>query len=150
MRLPDRGDHQDPLPPAALVRTPARAMPAPATYQPGPHDAGVRRYYGLGQFALLSDATYKQLCTWRNSIRTWVPSPDIEIGEHSGWSLACIRAWTPDGQPFGRPKTVKFASLAEIRRRYSDMPASTLWACIGDGTIPRPVVWIDDRPGWLL
>lgn len=123
-------------------------MPAPATYQPGPHDAGVRRYYGLGQFAVLSGVPYKQLRTWRHSLRTWVPGPDIEVGDHPGWSLACIQAWKVDGDPFIRPRSVRFADQAAMRARYHGMPPSTLWACIGDGTIPAPVVWVDDWPGW--
>lgn len=129
---------------------PASAMPSAISYQPGPHDAGVRRYYGLGQFAVLSGVPYRQLCGWRHSLRIWVPSPDIEIGDRPGWSLACIQAWEPDGNPFLRPRAVRFADQTTIRDRYHRMPTSTLWACIGDGTIPRPVVWIDDQAGWLL
>ncbi|WP_062984622.1 hypothetical protein [Nocardia anaemiae] len=121
-----------------------------ALYLPDRRDAGVRRYYGLGQFALLSDATYQQLCRWRHSAQTWVPAPDIEVGGHPGWSLPCIQVWARGGPPFRRPATVKFADLAAMRRRYYGMPANTLWKCIGDGSIPGPVVWVDDRPGWLL
>ncbi|WP_433679548.1 hypothetical protein [Nocardia sp. CA-119907] len=131
------------------MRPPIAEMPGPHTYQPGPHDAGVRRYFGLGQFALLSNATYQQLRKWRHSAVTWVPSPDVVVGDHPGWSLACIRSWSQGGPPFARPRTVMFADQAAMRARYHGMPTNTLWACIGDGTIPRPVVWIDDRPGWL-
>lgn len=129
---------------------PAKDLPKPFEYQPGPYDAGVRRYYGLGQFALLSDATYQQLWRWRHSATTWVPSPDIEIGGTPGWSLPCIQLWARGGPPFLRPHIVQFDDTAAMSRRYRGMPVNVLWACIGDGTIPPPVVWIDDRPGWLL
>lgn len=120
---------------------------AVALGQPDKRDAGIRRYYGLGAFAMLSGHPYGQLVHWRHGERVWVPSPDIEIGRWPGWSLACIRAWSPDGEPFGRPGTVKFRDAAEVARRWH-MPRESLWACIGDGTLPGPVVWIDDRPGW--
>lgn len=124
-------------------------MTRAAVAVPGPdhRDAGVRRYYGLAQFALLSGVPYDQLRAWRHSERVWVPSPDIEVGRWPGWSLACIRAWSPDGKPFLRPPRVSFADTAETRRRWS-MTRESLWLCIYDGTLPRPVVWVDDRPGW--
>ncbi|WP_280451527.1 hypothetical protein [Nocardia cyriacigeorgica] len=120
---------------------------AAALPMPDPRDAGVRRYYSLGTFAMLSGTPYAQLLAWRHGERVWVPSPDIEIGRWPGFSLACIRAWSPDGAPFPRPRTVSFVDAAETMRRYG-MRRETLWACIGDGTLPGPVVWIDDRPGW--
>ncbi|MET8877582.1 hypothetical protein [Nocardia sp. NPDC004604] len=127
----------------------ASAMPSAASYQPGRYDAGIRRYFGLGQFALLSGVPYRQLCYWRHSTHVWIPGPDIQVGDHPGWSLACIHAWEPEGQPFLRPPTTAFADMAAVRARYHGMPTNTLWACVGDGTIPRPVVWVDDWPGWL-
>lgn len=118
-----------------------------ALVQPDPRDAGVRRYYGLGTLAMLSGHPYQQVREWRWSERVWVPSPDIEIGRWSGWSLACIRMWSPDGEPFLRPPLVSFADTAEVMRR-NVVTRDALWKCIYDGTIARPVVWVDDRPGW--
>jgi hypothetical protein len=132
------------------VRLPTSRMPGASAYRPDSRDAGIRRYIGLVQFALIARVPASKLSAWRHSTRVWVPSPDIQVGDHPGWSLACIHAWTPEGEPFLRPPTVRFADAAAIRARYHDMPTSTLWACIGDGTIPRPVVWVDNRPGWLL
>lgn len=120
---------------------------AVALPQPDPRDAGVRRYFGLGTFALLSGHPYDQLRGWRHSEYMWVPSPDIEVGRWSGWSLACIRAWSPDAPPFRRPPLVSFADTAETTRRHR-VTRETLWGCIYDGSIAPPVVWIDDRPGW--
>ena len=128
---------------------PAKRMPRAAAYWPDSRDAGIRRYFGLTQFALMVGVPVWKLSAWRHSLRVWVPAPDIEVGDHGGWSLACIRAWTPGGGSFLRPPTVRFADLTTIRDRYHGMPTSTLWACIGDGTIPRPVVWVDNRSGWL-
>ncbi|WP_433626096.1 hypothetical protein [Nocardia sp. CA-120079] len=132
------------------MRLPASQMPRAAAYRPDSRDAGLRRYFGLTQFALMTGVAASKLSAWRHSTYVWVPAPDIEIGDHSGWSLACISAWSPEGESFLRPPTVRFADTAMIRDRYHGMPTSTLWACIGDGTIPRPVVWVDNRPGWLL
>lgn len=39
------------------------------------------------------------------------------------------------------------ADTAETMRRHH-VRRETLWGCIYDGTVPAPVVWIDDRPGW--
>jgi hypothetical protein len=122
-----------------------RAAVAPRP--PDPRDAGIRRYYSLGSFALLHGTPYDQLRGWRHSQHVWVPSPDIEIGRWSGWSLACIQAWQPDWPPFTRPRLVSFADSAEMMRRQH-ASRETLWNCIYDGTVPGPVVWIDDRPGW--
>ncbi|MGY4101577.1 hypothetical protein ACW2Q0_18780 [Nocardia sp. R16R-3T] len=129
---------------------PASRMPTAAAYRPDSRDAGIRRYFGLSQFALIAGISASKLSAWRHSTHTWVPSPDIQVGDHPGWSLACVHAWSPDGDPFPRPPVVRFADTAAIKARYHGMPTTTLWACIGDGTIPRPVVWIDNRPGWLL
>lgn len=129
---------------------PASRMPTAAAYRPDSRDAGIRRYFGLTQFGLMVGVPSAKLSAWRHGTHVWVPSPDIEIGDHGGWSLACIAAWTPEGDPFLRPPTVRFADTATIRDRYHEMPVSTLWACIGDGSIPPPVVWVDNRPGWLL
>lgn len=125
-------------------------MTAAAVAVPGPNerDAGVRRYYGLGAFALLHGTPYDQLRGWRHSQHVWVPSPDIVVGRWPGWSLACIHAWQPDWPPFTRPRAVDFADTSEMMRRHC-VARETLWACITDGTIPAPVVWVDDRPGWL-
>ncbi|MFC9892084.1 hypothetical protein ACFVMC_00180 [Nocardia sp. NPDC127579] len=117
--------------------------------EPDARDVGVRRYFGLGTFALLSGHPYRQLIGWRHSERIWVPSPDIEIGRWPGWSLACIRAYSPDGPPFLRPNMVSFADTTEAMHYYGTS-RKTLWACVSDHTIPGPVVWIDDRAGWLL
>ncbi|MEV5840294.1 hypothetical protein [Nocardia sp. NPDC052112] len=76
--------------------------------------------------------------------------PDIRVGDHLGWSLACIQAWNPDGKPFVRPHTALFADIVTVKQRLHSMPTNVLWACIGDGAYPRPVVWVDDWPGWLL
>jgi hypothetical protein len=46
----------------------------------------------------------------------------------------------PGGEAFLRSPTVRFADTAMIRDRYHGISASTLGACIGDGTIPPPVV----------
>ncbi|WP_433715386.1 hypothetical protein ACQP2U_16025 [Nocardia sp. CA-084685] len=132
------------------MRIPANRMPTAAAYRPDSRDAGIRRYFGLVQFALITDVPASRLSAWRHGTHTWVPSPDIQVGDHPGWSMACIDAWFPGGDPFLRPPVVQFADTAAIRARYHGMPTSTLWACIGDGTIPRPVVWVDNRPGWLL
>lgn len=132
------------------MRIPANRMPTAAAYRPDSRDAGIRRYFGLVQFALIVRVPASKLSAWRHSTHTWVPAPDIQVGDHPGWSMACVDAWTPDGDPFPRPPVVHFADTAAIRARYHHMPTSTLWACIGDGTIPRPVVWVDNRPGWLL
>ncbi|MFD3748308.1 hypothetical protein [Nocardia sp. NPDC058633] len=115
--------------------------------RPDSRDAGIRRYYSLGAFAMLSGTPYQQLLDWRWSERVWVPSADIEVGRWSGWSLACIRAWSPDGSPFLRPPLVSFADAAEVRRRHR-VARDRLWTRIYDGTIAGPVVWVDDRPGW--
>ncbi|MBF6164453.1 hypothetical protein IU486_06645 [Streptomyces gardneri] len=115
--------------------------------RPDRRDAGIRQYYSLGAFAMLAGHPYAQLVAWRHSTRVWVPSPDIEIGRWPGWSLACIRAWSPDGAPFGRPRTVAFTDTAETMRQWGTT-RQMLWTCIDDGSIPAPVVWIDDRPGW--
>ncbi|WP_028477903.1 hypothetical protein [Nocardia sp. CNY236] len=120
---------------------------AAALAQPDKRDAGVRWYYGLGVFAMLSGHSYDQLVAWRHSERVWVPSPDIEVGRWPGWSLACIRAWSPDGEPFVRPPAVRFLAAAEVARHWR-MRRQALWARIRDGSIAGPVVWIDDRPGW--
>ncbi|MEV4126948.1 hypothetical protein [Nocardia sp. NPDC049707] len=131
------------------LRLPASRMPTAAAYRPDSRDAGIRRYFGLTQFALMTGVPVTKLSAWRHGTSVWVPTPDIDIGDHGGWSLACIQAWDPDRKPFGRPQTRYFADTATIRARYHGMPTSTRWACIGDGTIPRPVVWVDNRPGWL-
>ncbi|WP_040781903.1 hypothetical protein [Nocardia pneumoniae] len=124
-------------------------MTAAAVALPTPEerDAGIRRYYSLGAFALLAGVPYTKLLAWRHGEHVWVPSPDIQIGRWPGFSLACIRAWSPDGKPFRRPATATFANAADTMRHYG-MCRRTLWACIGDGSIPASVVWIDDRPGW--
>lgn len=90
---------------------------AAALPMPDPRDAGARRYYGLGSFALLHGTTYDQLRGWRHNQHVWVPSPDIEIGRWPGWSLPCIRAWKPDLPPFPRPRVVRFADTTEMMRR---------------------------------
>ncbi|MEV0293332.1 hypothetical protein [Nocardia sp. NPDC050710] len=117
-------------------------------YRPDRRDVGVRRYYSLGSFAMLSGTPYEQLLAWRHGPRVWVPSPDIEIGRWPGWSLPCVRMWSPDAPPFRRPRTAMFVEAAEMMRHYRTT-RETLWACISNGSIPAPVVWIDDRPGWL-
>ncbi|MFD6224358.1 hypothetical protein [Nocardia asteroides] len=124
-------------------------MTAASIAVPGPdyRDAGIRRYYSLGTFSMLCGVPYNQLREWRWSERVWVPSPDIEVGRWSGWSLACIRAFSPDGEPFLRPPLMSFADTAEMMRR-NVITREVLWGCIHDGTIARPVVWVDDRPGW--
>ncbi|WP_433602702.1 hypothetical protein ACQPXH_13600 [Nocardia sp. CA-135953] len=129
---------------------PANRMPTATACRPDSRDAGIRRYYGLVQFALVARVPASKLSTWRHSTHTWVPAPDIQVGDHPGWSMACIDAWSPYGDPFLRPTVVRFADTATIRACYQQMPTSTLWACIGDGTIPRPVVRVDNRPGRLL
>jgi hypothetical protein len=121
----------------------AAALPLPDA-----RDAGVRRFYSLGSFAMLHGTPYDQLRGWRHSTYVWVPSPDIEIGRSPGWSLPCIQTWEPDGPPFTRPRIARFADTTEMMRRHY-VSRETLWGCIEDGTVPGPVVWIDDRPGWL-
>ncbi|MFE9323373.1 hypothetical protein ACIHDR_40410 [Nocardia sp. NPDC052278] len=125
-------------------------MPTAAAYRPDSRDTEIRRYFGLTQFALSAGVPASKLSAWRNGRYTWVPSPDVQVGDHPGWSLACINAWNPGGDPFLRPPVVRFADTAAIRARHHQMPTPTLWACICDGTIPQPVVWVDNRPGWLL
>ena len=121
---------------------------AVALPRPDSRDAGVRRYYSLGQFALLHGTPYDQLRGWRHSTYVWVPSPDIEIGRWPGWSLPCIHAWEPDRPPFTRPRIARFADTAEMMLRHP-VSHETLWRRINDGAIAGPVVWVDDRPGWL-
>ncbi|MEV4126112.1 hypothetical protein [Nocardia sp. NPDC049707] len=87
------------------MRLPASRMPTAAAYRPDSRDAGIRRYFGLTQFALMTGVPVTKLSAWRHGTSVWVPTPDIDIGDHGGWSLTCIRAWAPDRKPFGRPQT---------------------------------------------
>ncbi|MGO4613560.1 hypothetical protein AB4305_16800 [Nocardia sp. 2YAB30] len=115
---------------------------------PHHHDAGVRSFLGMGRMATLADIDYDTLLRWRHCGPVWVPSPDIQIGRWPGWSQPCVEHWIAvDHQPFRRPECRRFADTAEMRRECR-INWVTLWLCIGDGTIPAPVVWVDGRPGW--
>lgn len=120
---------------------------ARARTTPDPRDAGVHRFFGLGPFAVLKGVPYDDLVHMRHSERCWVPSPDIEIGDRAGWSLPCINLYRPYGRPFRRPPVRRFDDATAMMERFA-VSRDTLWRCIEDGSIPGPVVWIDDQPGF--
>jgi hypothetical protein len=117
-------------------------------YAPRPRDAGVRRYYGLGAFAVYKGVPYAELVAGRHSGNMWVPSPDIMIGERGGWSLPCIQHWKPFRRKFVRPSILFFADATEMTEHHH-LTLATLWTCIDDGNLAAPVVWVDDQPGWV-
>lgn len=118
------------------------------------YDVGVRCFLGLHRFAELTDTPYDRLQRWRIYGPVWVPPPVVQIGRWPGWPLPLIQAWTPDWRVGSPPDpwpwpypTFVFADSITMCREHK-VASAGLWLRISQGDIPRPEVWIDNRPGW--
>lgn len=112
------------------MRIPANRMPTAAAYRPDSRDAGIRRYFGLVQFALIVGVPASRLCSWRHGTHIWVPSPDIQVGDQPGWSMACIDGWVPGSRRRPVPAAASCA-IRRHRRHQSPLPRDARLHVVG-------------------
>lgn len=128
-----------------------------ASQSPGTYDVGVRCFPGLRRFAREAGVQYEQLQRWRIRGPYWVPSPVVTVGRWPGWPLPMIQTWAPIIVSGAGPvpahwcwpePTVEALDSATMCRRYGISNAG-LRLRISRGDIPRPDIWVDDKPGWI-
>ncbi|KIA63059.1 hypothetical protein [Nocardia vulneris] len=123
----------------------------------GTYDVGVRCFLGLRRFAREAGVPYDRLQRWRVHGPYWVPPPVVMIGRWPGWTLPMIQTWAPIVVAGAGPvppewrwpePTIDAADSVTMCRRHGIAHAG-LWLRISRGDIPRPDIWVDDKPGWI-
>ncbi|WP_280448466.1 hypothetical protein [Nocardia brasiliensis] len=90
------------------------------------------------------------LARWHRQGPVWIPNPTVLLGSQrrGGWTALCAREWYQGMPPYDCPTSIEYldtTGMCELQR----MTPETLWACIVDGTVDEPAMWLDGKPGWL-
>lgn len=109
------------------------------------------RYIGVTAFAECARTDVATFSRWVIHGPIWIPNPAVSLGaqHRSGWTKATAREWYQGMPRYLCPATIEYLSTTQMCERLRMTP-ETLWACIEDGTVDEPAMWLDgSTPGWL-